>query len=378
MAIAIQVFAAGLSLPKKYMRTEAASLAVLLLPVMFAAWLVSGAIIYAFFPLSYLEALVIASCITPTDPVLANSIVKGRFAEKHVPAHVRDIISAESGANDGLGFPYLFFAIFMLEYSTPREALGEWVMMIWGYQILLSAAVGVLAGYAARKVLRYAHEHRLVDKESLLTFWLALTLFLMGSMAIVGSDDLFCCFVAGNSFNWDDWFRRETQEGELQEVVDMVFNYSFFIYFGTVIPWREFAANSGALVAAGTLVILFRRIPGLLLAYPFIPALRTWREAIFAGWFGPIGVGGIFYAMVAIEELESYQQEYPVLPYIFPVVSFMVLCSIVVHGITIPIFHLGRTIHTRAAHRSPAAPVEPKLPSPVIVVDSASASTISF
>ena len=41
--------------------------------------------------------------LRPTDPVLAASIVRGRYAEKHVARNVRDIVSAESGANDGLG-----------------------------------------------------------------------------------------------------------------------------------------------------------------------------------------------------------------------------------------------------------------------------------
>jgi NhaP-type Na+/H+ or K+/H+ antiporter len=37
-----------------------------------------GLLIWGIIPdLSYLEALVIAACIVPTDPVLANSICKG-------------------------------------------------------------------------------------------------------------------------------------------------------------------------------------------------------------------------------------------------------------------------------------------------------------
>lgn len=64
----------------------------------------SGGFIKLFVPsLTFLEALCISACVTPTDPILANSIVKGRYAEKYVPKGVRDIISAESGANDGLG-----------------------------------------------------------------------------------------------------------------------------------------------------------------------------------------------------------------------------------------------------------------------------------
>ena len=39
--------------------------------------------------------MTLAACITPTDPILASSIVKGRFAEEHIPEHVRDLLSAE-------------------------------------------------------------------------------------------------------------------------------------------------------------------------------------------------------------------------------------------------------------------------------------------
>lgn len=95
---------AGITLPGAYLWRENVSLFILLIPIMTVAWLVSGAFIKLFIPsLTFLEALCISSCITPTDPILANAIVKGRYAEKYVPKPVRDIISAESGANDGLG-----------------------------------------------------------------------------------------------------------------------------------------------------------------------------------------------------------------------------------------------------------------------------------
>lgn len=45
-----------------------------------------------------------AACIRSLTPCLhAASVVKGRFAEEKVLDYVRDIIAAESGANDGLG-----------------------------------------------------------------------------------------------------------------------------------------------------------------------------------------------------------------------------------------------------------------------------------
>lgn len=82
---------------------------------MTSAWFVTSLLIWGLIPgLTFLECLVIGACVTPTDPVLSNAICKGvsslhvladlqRFAEKHLPKTVRDIIVAEAGANDGLG-----------------------------------------------------------------------------------------------------------------------------------------------------------------------------------------------------------------------------------------------------------------------------------
>ncbi|RKP07762.1 Cation/H+ exchanger [Thamnocephalis sphaerospora] len=201
--IAMSVMAAGVTLPKAYLFKEWRSLTVLLLPVMFFKWLASAAIIVWLLPVSFMEALMLAACITPTDPVLANSIAKGRFAEQHVPENVRNILSAESGANDGLGFPYLFFPILFLRRASHAEAIGEWFYSIWAYQILLSILIGAAVGYAARKLLYYAESRELIDKESFLVFSFALAMFIMGFVFIIGSDDLFAVFIAGNAFTWE-------------------------------------------------------------------------------------------------------------------------------------------------------------------------------
>lgn len=50
------------------------------------------------------------------------------------------------------------------------------------------------------------------------------------------------------------------------------------------------------LLAMATLVLFMRRVPALLLTYRAMPrAVRTWREALFMGYFGPIGVGAVYY-----------------------------------------------------------------------------------
>ena len=57
------------------------SLVTLLGPIMTTAWFICSLLVWGLVPgLTFLESLVIGACVTPTDPVLANSICKGKLA----------------------------------------------------------------------------------------------------------------------------------------------------------------------------------------------------------------------------------------------------------------------------------------------------------
>ncbi|KAI7894307.1 Sodium/hydrogen exchanger family-domain-containing protein [Mucor mucedo] len=349
--------AVGIDLPKHYMKKEWLTMLMLLLPVMIFMWLVSGLFIWWLVPpIDYLHSLVIAACVCPTDPILANSVVKGRFAEKHVPAHIRNALSAESGANDGMGFPFLFLALFLISEPQVGTAIGKWIYITLLFQIVLSCVIGLAVGWVARKILQWSERNHLIDKPSFLCFAIALALFLMSMTGFSGSDDLLACFVAGNAFSWDDWFRQETEEAHFQDVIDMMLNLAVFVYIGAIIPWSDFGnAELGLtpwrLVVIAILILVFRRLPILIILKPVMPALKTYREAIFSGWFGPMGVGAVFLAMVAKEQMEVIYhdvEEPPVtIELIKPVVLFIVLSSTLVHGTTIPLFKIGNRIRTR-------------------------------
>lgn len=82
--VGVQVLFTGISLPKAYLWKEKLSLSVLLLGIMTAAWFSTALLMWGIIPgLTFLESLCLAAAVTPTDPVLANSITKGRYAEKH-------------------------------------------------------------------------------------------------------------------------------------------------------------------------------------------------------------------------------------------------------------------------------------------------------
>ena len=315
-------------------------------------------------PLTWLEALACAACVTATDPVLASSVVgKGKFA-KRVPKHLRDILSAESGCNDGMAFPFIYLSIYLLRYRPHTgEVVFHWICYTILYECIFGAFYGFAVGYIARQLIKFSERKGLIDRESFLVFYFTLALFCAGSGSMLGMDDLLIGFSAGVGFSNDGWFTEKTEESHVSNVIDLLLNLAYFVYLGTIIPWDQYNTPSVGLTpwrltVIAIFVILFRRIPIMMALKPIIPDIKTWREALFAGHFGPIGVGAIFAAILARAELETEStsplalipkpgaKDYELIYLIWPVTTFLVIASILVHGSSIAVFTLGRRINT--------------------------------
>ena len=202
-----------------------------------------------------------------------------------------------------------------------------------------------------------------MDRESFLVFYFVLALFCAGSGSILGVDDLLVGFAAGVGFSNDGWFTQKTEESHVSNVIDLLLNLAYFVYLGTIIPWSQYSSaelgtSPWRLAVISIFVILFRRIPIMMALKPFIPDITTWREALFAGHFGPIGVGAIFVAILARADLETggatplaalpppNSPNYNLIALIWPITTFLVIASIVVHGSSIAVFTLGKRINT--------------------------------
>ncbi|KAI2622709.1 Na(+)/H(+) antiporter 1 [Hypomontagnella submonticulosa] len=368
--IGIQLVIAGYQLPARYIQLHCRAVIICLVPIMALMWLATSVCILATIPkLTLLATLVIGACVTSTDPILSQAVAKGPFADKYVARPLREIISAEAGANDGFASPFLMLAVNLLRLTEHRQAtlvergrgvgadtrdvgiaLGNWVIETLIYIVLLATVYGVVTGYCARIGVRFSLSRRWIDSESYLLFPTALGLFIVGTCGALGTSDLLACFVAGCALNWDGQFLAETERrhDEVNSCIDVILNFGGFMYIGTAIPWQEFhqpdttGITYPRLLGLGVLVLLFRRIPALLLTYKTMPGvIKNWKEAVFMGYFGPIGVGAVYYLqhtrlLFPKEEVAS-ARERELLDAICPVVYFLVLFSILVHGLSIPV-----------------------------------------
>ncbi|KAJ0274786.1 hypothetical protein CBS470a_011606 [Colletotrichum nupharicola] len=369
--IGIQLVMAGYQLPAKYQKTKWKDMLVLMLPAMTIMWLATTICILATIPkVTLLGAMVIGSCVTSTDPVLSQAVAKGPFSDKFVRRSLREIISSEAGANDGFGFPFLMLsgkyhvsigsrALLPRAGDVGRQgggvgiALQNWFLETWLYFVLMSIAYGVIFGTLIRYALKFSVKRKWIDSESYVLVPTAIGLFMMGTSGAIGTDDLLSCFVAGSALNWDGEFLAEAQKrhDEVNASIDVLLNFGGFMYLGTIIPWSEFNSDitgisPGRLFGLGALVLLFRRIPAVLMTYKLMPnTIKDWKEAFFMGYFGPIGVGAAFYVeharhlfpKLAEAEAVGDNEVLDVLRAMGPVVYWLALFSIVVHGLSIPI-----------------------------------------
>lgn len=143
----------------------------------------------------------------------------------------------------------------------------------------------------------------------------------------------------------------ERRHDEVNSCIDVLLNFGGFMYIGAIIPWSEFhdpegtGITIGRLFAMGFMVLFLRRIPGVLLTYKLMPAVvGNWKEALFMGYFGPIGIGAVFYVEHSrhlIPHIGEGDREFDNLARaIGPCIYFLVVFSIVIHGLSIPALSL--------------------------------------
>lgn len=151
----------------------------------------------------------------------------------------------------------------------------------------------------------------------------------------------------------------------------MLLNLSIFMWFGAVCPWASFVHNDVIpifrLIPLGLLILLFRRVPVVYAMHWKIRQIEEKRQALFVGFFGPIGVSAIFYLYISLEFLKNVTMDGVIrkdtdrLTEIMTVVIwFLAMCSIVrlspfyfstephtylhvqvVHGLSVPVGKLG-------------------------------------
>lgn len=328
LTVAISLMAIAFRVPTGYPFKSWRSLAVMLGPVMTLMWLASGLLAYFILGLPFWLAMLIGAVVTPTDPVVSSTIVTGNMAEEKLPARLRNLLSGESGANDGLAYPFVFLCILMLE-RPPGEALTHWLTLTLLWEVGAAVVLGAALGYGAGRLLQLAEDKETIERPSYLAYTIALSLLVLGATKLAGTDGILAVFAAGIALNLAVDTETQNEEERMQESVNRFFVLPIFVLLGMALPWGawlELGWKGLALVGA---VLLLRRLPAVL---AFGPLLRRTqqvngvRDALFLGWFGPVGVAALFYATLSVREAGADEA--------WVVGSLLICASVLVHGVS--------------------------------------------
>ena len=325
LTISMSLMSAAYQLPRNYLidykKTQTVIL-LLIMPLMFA---LSGILAYWTLDLPLALAFLVGAVITPTDPVVSATIVSGKFAEKYLPDSIRQAITFESAANDGLAYPLVMMMLFILGYYD-ADSTWEWLLRAVGWETIGATAMGLALGYGLGRALHLAHQREWMNDETLLSFTVAFGFLVLSLVEVMQANGILAVFAGGFMVLRSVSQREELKESRVQEMMERLFTIPIFFLFGLFLPINDWLSIGLPLLLFAVLVMLFRRLPAFVLLRPLLPRFRHWSDIFFLGWFGPVGVAALFYTMHVLENT-PYRE-------VWPIVSFVIFVSTLIHGLT--------------------------------------------
>ena len=324
--IAVALMATALRLPQNFFQKNIKTQSNLIVFGMIFMWLSSAVVAYLVLPmLSFPECLLLGAIVTPTDPVVASTLTTGKTAKKYLPGFLRNSLSFEAGVNDGLAYPIVFLSLFLT--GAAGFGFGGWFTGVLLYETILCAILAYIVGKAAGFIMKKGHKAGLMSNKSLFSYSLAVTLVLLSGFDLLKMNGIIAVFVGGYAFAQDLTSNEDLEEEKVQDAMERMTTVPVFFILGLMLPWQEWISLGWSAVAVVVLILLFRRIPAILVLMPFLPLFRSKKHSgLLMGWFGPIGVATLYYGI--------HMQEKSGIEEVWVIPSLMVVASTIIHGLT--------------------------------------------
>lgn len=297
-------------------------------------WGISGLIVWLILDISALHAVLIGAVLAPIDPILTATVATGRISRENLPDRIRHLLSAESSVRHGFGLLLVLLPAFLIE-RPDSEAWSDWLSEGLLWKGIVSLGVGVLVGVIVGRLDRWSVNQGYAEDRSgdIAPVFLALALALVTAVSLAEGDGILAVLGAAVAFAVTRVTRDERpderiegQRREYTELIKQVLQVFVFLLLGTALPWSAWQDLGWTAIGLIIAILLLRRLPVILLMKPLLRDIQTRREALFVGWFGPIGIGALYFAAVAHKETH--------LEIIWTVTTLIVTASIVAHDLT--------------------------------------------
>lgn len=351
IVLCLQTMAISLKIRKSYLIENFWMLFNLIIVGGILKCVLSFLLIYSFTYFNGATSWALAAALTPTDPILSSSIISGRFAKINVSERLRDILVVESGINDGIGILLLNISLLVLirkgeigKVIIPKtmakklwesnflSIFREFIIDTFILKMLVSAVVGAIVGKLTKVVSKRCYKSQLLTPEILLIHSFAITFLNLSIMTMIDGSELICIFFSGLFLNEDGWYTSEINN-KISDVIENSFFMALFVFLGSRIDFYRFNTRMFVVICS---IIAVRIMVMLLIFNPLLKKqVRNVSEAAFIGFFGPIGVGAVYYALLYDIKIDALTVDYAMCS---------VFISVVLHGLAVPVYCLSRKL----------------------------------
>lgn len=274
------------------------------------------------------SALLLAGALAPTDPVLASDVQVGRPGAGD-QGEARFSLTAEAGLNDGFAFPFVHLAVAI---ALAGGVMDQNLAIRWlGVDVLWRVAAGVGVGWAVGRGLGWATfkaPHAKISGTGDGLVALGATLIAYGVAEAAHGYGFLAVFVAALALRETerDHVFHEAMHDFAEQVERLLMMLVLVLLGGAVaggllnsLTWKEI--TFGLL-----LVLVIRPLAGWI---GLIGAPHSRRERALVAFFGIRGIGSFYYLAYGLNhgQFQNWDR-------LWAITGFVVLCSILVHGVT--------------------------------------------
>jgi len=270
--------------------------------------------------LSWTEAFLVGTLLSPTDPVLSSGVV----TNPRVPRIVRHSLNLESGLNDGLALaPVLALAMVL---GSGGEDFVWWKFVL--QDVGLGFAFGIAFGAIASILMPRGHsltDSIPIHQQSLYALGVAFATYGVTTLPPHGNG-LIAVFTAAITLGIRRPDLRVSFERRADDIVEIA-KLGVFVVFGSLLTLDGLFTDGAATVAIAAATLLLARPVAVWFALLGTGTSRP--ETAFMAWFGPKGVATMAFSLLVLSSGLGETGDR-----IFNVAAFCVLCSIFAHGLS--------------------------------------------
>ncbi len=295
----------------------------------FITALVVGLFVSVLLGFSLVEGLLLGSIVSSTDAAAVFSVLRSKGVS--LKGYLKPLLELESGSNDPMA---IFLTVGLIQLITQPDLSPVNLLGLFVLQML----VGAVLGYGMGRVMLFLVNRLKLGYEGLYpVLTLSLVFLTFGLTVLIGGSGFLAVYMAGITLGRHDFIHKRSLL-RFHDGLAWLMQIAMFLTLGLLVfPSRLVPIIGIGLLIAGCLMFIARPVSVFLC---LLPSALNWREKTFISWVGLRGAVPIVLATFPL------LAGVPHADFIFNVVFFVVLTSVLLQGTSISL--IARWLRTDA------------------------------